>query len=196
MCLSHIGAFWPASPGPVPGAVEDLAVAQRERGLVCCSELPRLNRETRGGQEPVDQSWDKSLFHDYRERLKLLRAYITSREVMQHDAAIPTKPSPRSPRPSRSLSAQKYLTCYYSLHPQPPLIVNPSSRRNATRFRRCDFVGIIFCSLSVYSLKLCAVRSRGAESGRFRSVLFMFIFRIMLPGAGVRQLTYLSLTYA
>lgn len=34
---------------------------------------------------------DKDLFHSYRERLKLLRACITSQEVAQRKAATPTK---------------------------------------------------------------------------------------------------------
>lgn len=57
--------------------------------------------------------------------------------------------------------------------PAPPLIVNPSSHRNAMHFRCCHFDAII-CgtrSLSLCSLKLCAVRSRGAESGLFHSGL-------------------------
>lgn len=50
--------------------------------------------------------------------------------------------------------------------PAPPLIVNPSSHRNAMHFRCCHFDAIICGTHSLHSLKLW-----GAESGVFRAVL-------------------------
>lgn len=168
----HIGVFGHCLP----------ACARCSGGLGCRTTQSLLLRVTeaeqrRGGQEPVYQSETKALLHDYREGLKLLGAYITSQEVAQHKAAIPTKPSPRFPHSFRSLSStQKYLTCYYS-PPAPPLIVNRSSHRNAMHFRYCDFGGIISVSLSpsfsLHSLKLCALSSRSAESGLFHCAVYV-----------------------
>lgn len=88
---------------------------------------------------------DKCLFHDYRERLKLLRAYITSQEVVQHKAAIPTK----AITPFLSLSfISSEIPDMLLFYPAPPFIVNPSSHRNAMHFRCCHFGGIICCSVS------------------------------------------------
>lgn len=57
-----------------------------------CRRLCRVAEaeRRRGRPRTCLSKQDKGLFHDYRERLKLLRACVTSQEVVQHMAAIPS----------------------------------------------------------------------------------------------------------
>lgn len=107
---------------------------------------------------------DKCLFHDYRERLKLLRAYITSQEVVQHKAAIPTKPSPRFSRSSRSLSsAQKYLTCSYSTLHLPSLsTLHPIGMLCISGVVTLVASSVVLClPLSLLTETMCSIVQRG-----------------------------------
>ena len=165
----HIGAFGQYFPS---------CSCARCSGVLGSSRLLGVTdaEQRRGGQEPVYQSETKNGFMIRGRGWNSLELTSPPKRLCNMRLPYHTKPSP----PFLLLVSLPLLCSeipdmlFFS--PAPPLIVNPSSQRNATQFWCCDFGGIsvfVTLSLSLCSLKLCAVRSRGADSGLFHSVLFV-----------------------
>lgn len=162
----HIGAFGQFFPGS----------CARCSGVLGSSRLLGVTdaEQRRGGQEPVYQSETKTRFMIRGRGWNSSELTSPPRRLCNMRLPFHTKPSPPFlllvSLPLRHSEIPDML--FFS--PAPPLIVNRSSQRNAVQFWCCDFGGIsVFVTLSLCSLKLCAVRSRGADSGLFHSVLFM-----------------------
>lgn len=154
---------------PVPGAQEDSgkqAVAQHGRD---CSVTEAEQRSS--GQEPVYQSKTKACFVITGRGWNT--SELTSPPKRLHNTRLPFQQShhPPFPHSSRSLSStQKYLT-YYSPQRLPWLsTLHPIGMPCISGDVTLVALSFVPCLPLFWLLKLCAMKTRGAESGLFYSV--------------------------
>lgn len=155
-------------------------------GLGCRTARSQMLRvteaeQTSGGQEPVHQSETKVCFvitgrgWNSSELTPPPRRLCNTRLPLQQSHHLDFS------RSSCSLSSAQTCLTYYS----PPCLLWLSTFHPIGMpciSGACDFAGITFCSLStsvLFSLKLCAERSRGAELSCFMIYCYCLFYTIV-----------------